>query len=559
MSNYTELLCRVRETVTPYPDCSDLSTLTTFDASSVSNAMFLCQWYKSRLIVIKVYFSIAVVNVVYVLITSTLLIYRTKAVNHEKRLIFSMNESQMNSLRKRNVLALAVGATGHLMIASIFIVVQAMNGCLYCPVFMYISTYGYFLWIASFIWRAYYLRFQLKLNKTKLRLGNGETKEDREWYMHNKNQHSISNRRFLCLICLGLLLITGPLVLTHRFYYGFQEPQDEDCATRLGTVILICLVTFFSCFVAPFLIWWLRHDRDAHNLRNELIAIFAIGIPTSVLYIVWITAIPSAFHPEASHVRLYWGSINWILINQIAAHFISITYPLLVSYGLCSCRCIKQERMKSRSSSVNLHFELDCSLVSLEYILSQPELLEHMKNVAVQDFSAENVLFCEHYRILADKVTSELTEKKMTYTEIKKGKLKGLPDTSIPCDMLCDYIAFYNTFIKEGAPLQVNIAHSDRKSMDKVFSEIASQHGHILEHAVSQIKPNAPDAWSTANFTPANEQATTKDESNSISEEQLLNQETGTIIPCSIFDTARKEVMWIILCNILPKFLDNCK
>ncbi|CAO3658614.1 unnamed protein product [Umbelopsis vinacea] len=337
----------------------------------------------------------------------TLLIYRTKGVNHEKRLIFPMSESQMNSLRKRNVLALAVGATGHLMIASIFIVIQAMNGCLYCPVFMYISTYGYFLWIASYIWRAYYLRFQLKLNKTKLRLGNGETKEDREWYMHNKDQHSISNRRFLCIIFLGSLLISGPLVLTHRYYYGFKEPQDEDCAT------------------------------------------------------------------------------------------------------------------------------------------SQPELLEHMKNVAVQDFSAENVLFCEHYQILADKVTSELTEKKMTYTEIKEGKLKGLPDTSIPSGMLCDYIAFYNTFIKEGAPLQINIAHSDRKSMDKVFSEVASLHGHILEHAVSQIKPNASGPWSMANSTLASEQAKTTDESDNISEEQLLNQETeylsGMIADIKITGNANVE------------------
>ncbi|GAB5585645.1 hypothetical protein Unana1_00545 [Umbelopsis nana] len=444
-----------------------------------------------------------------------------------------------------------------------------MNGCLSCPIFMYFSCYGYVLWIASFMWRVYYLRFQLKLHKIKLRLGNGETKEDRDWYMHNKDQHSVSDRRFLSVLLFGLTIITVPLILTHRFYFGFQPAGVEDCATRIGTIVLLCLVTFFSCIISPILIWLIRHDRDAHNLRNELIVIFAIAFPTSILYVVWVTALPSSFQPlatsfqpNASRVRLYWGSINWIAIQQMAAHFISITYPLLESYGLCSCKCMRQpDKMKSRHNSIKPAFALDCSMTSLEYIISQPELLEHMKDIAVQDFSAENVLFCEHYQILADKVLSKSNEKSTTAGKVEGMHIHGLPDCSIPISLQADYVAFYNTFVKEGSPLQVNIAHSDRKAMDEVFREYASRQLQILEHAVSQVKSVTHSTWSTSDYVPNVNEVGTKDESNSISEEYLIDHEldTDTIIPCSVFDNARKEVMWIIFCNILPKFLDNCK
>ncbi|KAI9285868.1 hypothetical protein BC943DRAFT_262892, partial [Umbelopsis sp. AD052] len=225
----------------------------------------------------------------------------------------------------------------------------------------------------------------------------------------------------------------------------------ESCSTRLGTMILLFMVTFFQCIISPILIWLLRHDRDAHNLRNELIAIFAVGIPTSVLYLVWVTVFPPAYSYTGPNVRLFWGSINWIGLSQAAAHFIAVTYPLLASYGLCTCPCIKRVkrfgRSRRRKSSISLARQLDCTTVSLEYILSQPDLLEHLKYVAVQDFSTENVLFCEQYDILAKKTVAKLNDRRPSDEKRLHKNYTSLTSDPIPHELQTDYIAFYNTFI----------------------------------------------------------------------------------------------------------------
>ncbi|KAH8555249.1 hypothetical protein BGW37DRAFT_130388 [Umbelopsis sp. PMI_123] len=531
--------------------------------SSETSPEDICKLFTERLVISKVYFSLAIFNTVYVISTTALLLHRARSVRKDEKLLFPVNESQVNSLSKRNLLALAVGAIGHLLVVSISIIIKAMHGCLYCPIFMYVTTYGYYLWIASFIWRAYYLRFQLTLHKIKLRIGNGETKEDREWYMHNQDQHSVSNRRFIFVLIIGMAILTIPLILMHRFYYGFNHYTPQSCSSSVGTIILLTLVTSFQCVLSPILIWLLRHDRDAHNLRNELIAICIVGIPMSILYLVWVTVLPPAYSSTTPKIRMYWGSINWIGLGQAVAHVVTVTYPLLASYGLCTCSCMRIAKRLGgkgrRKSSVSLPYMLDCSMASLEFIINEPELLEHLKQIAVQDFSTENVLFCEHYHILANKTISKLNENRLVDKKHDDIKYNTLLDDPIPCDLQSDYVAFYNTFIKEGAPLQVNIAYSDRKAMDSVFKEYARRQQHILENAVSQIQTNLDDNWGEE-LVPYVSATESKQDVSSVSEDRLLGQpSTNTVIRCNVFDNARKEVMWIIFYNILPKFIDDCK
>jgi hypothetical protein len=561
MSINMEGLCKMAGLVGTPPDCSNPLVVQEFDLSDDMEPVDVCHYFSKRLIINKVYFALALINMAYVISSTALLIHRARAVKrNENNMRFPVNDNQIHTLRKRNLLALAVGETGHLFVISITIFIKALDGCIYCPIFMYVATYGYYLWIASFIWRAYYLRFQLSLHKTKLRLGNGESEEDRNWYIHNKDKHSISNGRFMLFLFCGLMLVTIPLVLMHRYYYGFERVVQESCSSRLGTIVLLCMVTSFQCIISPILIWLLRHDRDAHNLRNELFAITAVGIPTSVLYLVWVTVFPPGY---GSNVRLYWGSINWISLSQAVAHFITVTYPLLASYGLCTCPCMRRverfSRTRRRKSSVSLTQMLDCTTGSLEYILSQPQLLEHLKNVAVQDFSTENVLFCEQYNILANKTMAKLNEKRTVDEKPLNENYTSLTSDPIPYELQTDYIAFYNTFIKAGAPLQVNIAYSDRKAMDAVFKDYARQR-HILENVVSQVQLTEDDTWGGEELVLFASVADSKRSATSITEDLLLGpSSTSSIIRCNVFDNARKEVMWIIFCNILPKFIEDCK
>lgn len=564
MSAYTEAICKFEGLSKALPDCSNPLELEQYNVYDDVGPEAVCQYFRTRLLINRVYFSLAIVNLVYVVFTTALLIHRARAVQrNEKNLRFPVKESQVRALRNRNLLALGIGESGHLMVISISIIIKALDGCIYCPTFMYVTSYGYFLWISSFIWRAYYLRFQLSLHKIKLRLGNGASKKERDWYIHNKDMHSISNFRLFFLLFCGLVLLTIPLVLMHRYYYGFDRVIVQTCSTKLGTVVLLSMVTFCQCIISPILVFLLRNDRDAHNLRNELIAICGIGIPTSVLYLVWVTVIPPSSSSTGTSVRLYWGSINWIGLSQFAAHFITVTYPLFASYGLCTCPCIRRTETYSRTrrkSSISLSHMLDCTMGSLEYILSHPELLDHLKNIAVQDFSTENVLFCEQYSILANKTMAKLNRKQTTDEKPPNGNYTSLTSDPIPYELQTDYIAFYNTFIKAGAPLQVNIAYSDRKAMDAVFKDYARRERQILENVVSEVQLKEDDSWGGEELALYASVADSKRSTTSVNDDPLLGQSsTSGTIRCNVFDNARKEVMWIIFCNILPKFIEDCK
>ncbi|CAO3681444.1 unnamed protein product [Umbelopsis ramanniana] len=475
---YMEGLCKFAGLYGTLPDCSDPLELEQFNIYDDVGPEVICEYFRERLIINRVYFSLAMVNMAYVISSTALLIHRARAVQrNEKNLRFPVKESQVRTLRERNLLALAIGESGHLMIISVSIIIKALDGCIYCPTFMYITTYGYYLWISSFIWRAYYLRFQLSLHKIKLQLGHGESRKDRDWYIHNKDMHSISNGRFFLLLLCGLVLLTIPLVLMHRYYYGFDHSVAQSCSTRLGTIVLLCMVTFCQCIISPILVFLLRNDRDAHNLRNELIAICVVGIPTSVLYLVWVTVVPASF---------------------------SFDGP--------------------------------------------------------RDFSTENVLFCEQYSVLANKTMDKLNKKQVIHEKPPNVNYTSLTSDPIPHELQTDYIAFYNTFIKAGAPLQVNIAYSDRKTMDAVFKDYARRERQILENVVSEVRLNEDDTWGGEELVLFASVADSKRSTTSVNEDPLIDQPSaGSSIRCNVFDHARKEVMWIIFCNILPKFIEDCK
>jgi hypothetical protein len=546
-STYKDFRCRVTGIAHTLPDCTDPATLDMFNEESIADAIRLCEYTRDTILITKIYFTIMVINTIYVICTTALFVYRAKSVNQNNDR-FAIDERR-KQLSKRNLPALIVGAIGNLMISSIFIIMKGMNGCLYCPILMYLSCYGYLLWMASYFWRAYYLRFKFKLDRAKLQLGSGQTKKEYEWFLHNKDQHAISTKRFVKLIFLGILVAFIPMILIHRFYYGF-DTGPNDCTSRAGTVVLLCFVSFFSCVITPLLILSIRKFADAHNVRNELIVIGCISVPTSIMYAIWIAVIPSSYDPYSPRTRLYWGSINWIVLKQLAAHFITVTYPLLASYGFFGFRKAMRRSSTSVSDASAPHRNFDCTMASLEYIVRQPELLDKMREVAVQDFSAEYVLFCEQYQVLEASVSERLKEHMPA---------RGLPDYPIPPELQSRYIAFYNTFIAEGAPLQINIAQADKRDVDKVFASYANQ-DEVIEQAISQV-PAEDGCWSwSSTQLVSNSIKNDVSQSEQISIECLTNEKIHeTPIPCNIFDVPRKEVMWILFCNILPKFIDTCK
>lgn len=547
---YSEYRCRVTGITHSLPDCGDPATYDMFDADSVPEAIQLCEYARDTILITKIYFSITVINSIYVIFTTALFIYRAKSVRSDNDR-FAIDERR-KQLSKRYLPALVVGAIGNLMVSSIFTVIQGLNGCLYCPLLMYLSCYGYLLWTTSYFWRAYYLRFKFKLDRAKLQLASGQSKEEREWFLRNKDQHAISTTRFVKVILVVIILAFIPLILIHRFYYGFEDVAAYDCATKAGTIVLVCFVSFFSCVMTPALILSIRKFSDAHNVRNELIVIGCISVPTSIMYVIWITVIPPAFNPYGPRIRLYWGSINWIVVQQVVAHFISVTYPLLASYGLCGSAKYIRRSSSSITDTSAPHRIFECTMSSLEYIVRQPELLDKMREVAVQDFSAEYVLFCEQYQILEAQVSNRLRE----YIPPR-----GLPDCPVPAELASQYIAFYNTFIAEGAPLQINIAQADKREVDNVFASYASQ-GDVIEQAISKV-PNQGSwwTWSSTQLMSSTDQGELQLEKPlSVTDERMPNEKTlEAVIPCNIFDGSRKEVMWILFCNILPKFIETCK
>ncbi|KAI7896158.1 uncharacterized protein EV154DRAFT_402942, partial [Mucor mucedo] len=192
----------------------------------------------------------------------------------------------------------------------------------------------------------------------------------------------------------------------------------QACTIRVGAALSIAFYVSFITFVAPFILYYLKDNADAHGIRTELWIDSILGIPIFVIYIVFFTVLAPKVLVQAEFRHKLFTPANWIVIYTAAAHILSVVIPVLsllpiqnVYWNRLRNSVIKHCRLKKRTSNASaLETSVcipDLSMDSLERCMSDPHIMQQLQDLAIRDFSSENLLFYEKYLELENKFKIE--------------------------------------------------------------------------------------------------------------------------------------------------------
>jgi len=172
------------------------------------------------------------------------------------------------------------------------------------------------------------------------------------------------------------------------------------------------------------------------------------------------------------------GKILFTIVS-IYILFTSITLPVIKYYSA----------KKNKSKNAN---DIKSSREYFYKVLNTPSLVYQLRDIAIKEFSVENVLFWENYNVLKSLVTRYFVEYKkaeemgnvelieqydfdgyyhqqiQSYSSYSRSSLDGYSYDSkvyVPKKIIPYYDRFYNTFISENAIAQVNISGKTYKNI----------------------------------------------------------------------------------------------
>ncbi|OUM68013.1 hypothetical protein PIROE2DRAFT_4435 [Piromyces sp. E2] len=231
---------------------------------------------------------------------------------------------------------------------------------------------------------------------------------------------------FVCVI-ITVIFLTTEIKDSKRFGIKF------DCISSAIITIIIGSVYFILRWTMDKVIYFENDEEDNKDFRVYL---------------------------KQFYLRTKQGLIFFVILG-IYIHLTSVVIPLI--------QCIFTERTNRKYENKPIN--------ELQYfykVLKQPELVEELKEIAIQEFSVENILFWENYCLLRNlvvKVTKHHKEvggtvdnynlfslQDIMYTENSMSS-DGSYDANYPLlpQLVPYYNSFYYTFIDMDGPAAVNI------------------------------------------------------------------------------------------------------
>ncbi|KAG2227021.1 hypothetical protein INT45_006428 [Circinella minor] len=388
-----------------------------------------CALQNDRLMIAaRIYFSLAIVNFVYVIVTTTLLIYRTAIAFRysDKKHDLLDKEIQRRPLRQRGLFTSILNSIGHLLLCW--------------------STYRLYILI-----RLGTLK-QLFLNKTARIM----TDPKYRWFMKHKNFQTLNANRGLPIYVIGLILIVTFCALTEVLVL-----PEIRCKDFYGNYLIMAVLGLFFVIICPFIWWRLRDSKDLHGIRNEILVQLIVSVPCIIMYIVWTGVFQSPYSENPSAPRVMFSPGNWAVIMTLTGHTFFIIIPLIKSFkknkdlpsdpfdtntynigrhdtvvGLESTQQLPLSPSIRRDPQTDLpnlrgtkpHYELTKD--GLEEALNDPEAVKILEKLAAKDFSVENILFYEEYLNLRRKVidSQRLQQQQQQYQQYQQQQ--GEPSSS---------------------------------------------------------------------------------------------------------------------------------
>lgn len=618
----------------PLYDCQDPEILIDH-YNTTEDGLEQCAFDRRRRIAARIYLGAAVLNAIFVIATTLLFIYcatgRTTVICNgdlSPKELRKLRKRQ--SIQKRSVSATTLGALGHLVFSTCMFLTQAFNNAVGCQLVLWGVVYGFYTWIFAFTLRAYRLRYLFRFNQLKVKYLRMTTAErlacindaDYRWYLTRtrKNKYLLVKPYCIYLLSvLGILVITLPTELMSMQTYG-------GCNARWGSTLLVVLYAFFICILAPFLLWYLRNNSDSHGIRTEVWIDAFVGIPFFILYLVWFILNSYDYEALSIYVSKSYGPGNWVILFTITAHFCSVVFPIITYISIenkywlrfqCKYKkavyriqrllcCGHPKPLDTDETMAAMSIIPELSMESLERTLADPEMIHQLQDLAIRDFSSENVIFYEKYLKLQEKFKNEfvlhvdnpnhsstsrnwinsLAKKSSTIPFITyvptplnnkdtDGDMSEKDDDSlsndknqvmfkkfmsipVPYKLYPDFIRLYEIFIKEDAPIQVNISFRARHVLDEAFAVLYQKHPELRPKEGS-ITTYANTNSFYLNDNDDDDKLNVANEKSNVDRIQVSHH-THVDPPAELnfymFEPARIEVCWNIFNSVYPKLVE---
>ena len=567
-----------------------------------------CVLRNDRLIVARVYFILAIVNFVYVIVMTGLFVYRATIVSRssEKEHDFLEKEIQLRSLRQRGLFGSILNSLGYLTYSTCLLLFQSLFVPASCEVLLWGSLIGMYTWIFSLCWSTYRLYILIRLGTLKQLFLNKTTRVATDpkyrWFMQHKNFQALDAKRGLPIYTIGLILVVALCAITEAVIL-----PEIRCRDYYGNYLIMAVLGLFFVVLTPIIWWRLRDSKDLHGIRNEILIQLLVSVPCITMYVVWTGVFQGPYGDEPSVPRVLFSPGNWAIIMTLAGHTFFIIIPLIRSYRknkdlpsdpvdtgtydigrhdtIASLGSLQQQFLSSsirRDAQTNLprlpgtrpHYELTKN--GLEEALNDPDAVQNLEQLAAKDFSVENILFYRQYLTLQKKIMESQRLQQQQWRQQRQQRQQwqqqqqGQPSSStapLNCDhhrhRYCDTpnvngIAPSSTLSSTSIPIEIDeevstISQCETRCIphDCIADCISLYQTFIPDSAPLQINISAR----ARKLIEAKIAVHSNQSSSVISsdrESTCINEFDFTL---DIFEKARSEVFWNIFTSVFPQFV----
>ncbi|KAG0175062.1 hypothetical protein DFQ28_002303 [Apophysomyces sp. BC1034] len=595
---------------TSLPNCTDPLDVGRYrytNGSAGNDAFQLCLTVLNKIIASRIYFVVACVNAIFVVVTTALFVreaFNTEPfftdtepgepiTSQQNRRKLSLSQRR-STLRKRSLYGTCLGALGHLIFCTAILMTQGFNSLVACNFILWGVLIGGYVWVFALCTRVYRLRFLIRLNKMKTRymqFGKAERashNNDPEYQWFIKHKNGTISTRFISAFVVGLICL---LIICAAGEIASVRARGNYCQYQWGNYLLVAFNGSFFLIIAPIIVWSLRGYKDAHGIRTEMLVDVAVSVPCFVMFIVWMILFEQPSGGYEDYLYRTFVSGNWSVFFMTGCYIMSVVVPL--SNTLCiqllkdmptsrpigmgsteSLTNIPQqddhinEQPTAHIGAMTLDFPLELTAESLKNALVYRKTLACLRSLAIQDFSSENILFYETYLKLVEDVKLQIKQGRRPSTDSKTESLSSLNSaekdeiltTPIGDDLLDDFIEFYQSFICEEAPLQVNISYKARKGIDDVFRPLIGDKGGASTWKASEIFQVGGDLSKKTlagqrKVAPAMHYAEKPISARDLS----TSDHEQPIVTLQVFEAAQKETFWNIFASVFPKLVADYK
>ncbi|KAI8368356.1 hypothetical protein EDC96DRAFT_564335 [Choanephora cucurbitarum] len=597
-----------------------------------------CHDLRRKLIAMRVYFVVIILNFLFITITTSCFVYRYMSLGSKTN---PTRQWQDYSLKKRDLLGSILGAVGHFVFSSGIFIHQVVYTSYSCELYIWCPMVGFYFWMYAMLWRTHRLHMLIQTSQLQKHYyyRYDSSPEVYQWFNQQKKAMKKISRYHTAFLGLSISVLIAVIVLGESL--GLRAPGYTlitKCQFTYGNYVVLGMVSGFFLLIVPFIVWYIRDDDDAHGIRQEIWVTLSVGVPCFIAFIVWqvIFAVPTQVKPISP--RGVFGPVNWIVFMTTSSHIMSIVIPMIKTISVPKDRKLSKaekrrntgntldidgyvnmlngigskrkasikstNRATTQSASAQSHskdqeektddFQLDLTVKSLNHALITPSLLKVLQSWAIKDFTVENILFYDQYlklvRMIGNRVYTDDCDMFHNIDSVNFIVQESLDEDAIgPCDEILNtpfedeevpkLVLFYDTFVKDQAPLQVNITHRSRSLVDSVMAPLSKQKterkrnkpgiptflaqmDNIASNGIEEddsVKIDVDDHDSIHSLVTSTAQS--KDKSRTKDSTDIIPLWQTSKVPnphptLEIFEEARKEVFWNIFNGLFPKVVE---